>query len=150
MKHFCKNGGLLASFSFLVMSAPVFALFIGAKTVSRTYWPHTIAELTAEDPHAWHKMHTHIHVEGFATYVVKEADGDTHIRVCDAANVEKMDRKRCIVAECIPALPCTKPKVGDNVTVEGISRFDAEGACAAGAEHCWWEVHPVEKLTVKN
>jgi hypothetical protein len=122
--------------------------WVSAKETSRKYWPHTIAEFTAEDPHAWHKMHTHVEVKGFVTYTVKEADGDTHIRLCDSANIKTMDRKRCVVAECIPLLPCTKPPLGAHVQVDGISRFDAEGACAAGAEHCWWEVHPVENLTV--
>lgn len=118
------------------------------KKISRKYWPHTIAEITADNPAAWSKIHTHMHAEGYVTYTTIENDGDIHIRVCDSAGVATMDRKRCIVAECIPSLPCAKPKLGTHVAVEGIYRFDAEGGCSPGAQHCWHEVHPVEKLTV--
>ena len=41
-------------------------------------------------------------------------------------------------------------RVGQLVTVEGISRFDGEGGCAPGAEHCWWEIHPVLHLTIRG
>jgi hypothetical protein len=37
-------------------------------------------------------------------------------------------------------LPCSIPKVGRSVTVEGISRFDAK--------HKFWEVHPVENAAI--
>lgn len=126
----------------------ILLLILFLTSATRQYWPHTIAELVVEDPHAWHKMHTHVHVEGFVTYTVRESDGDIHIRLCDSAGISTMDRKHCIVAECIPSLPCVKPKVGQHIVIDGISRFDAEGACVPNAEHCWWEVHPVEKLTV--
>ena len=87
---------------------------------------------------------THVHVEGFVTYIKKEADGDLHIRVCDDPKVPDMQRARCVVCECVPELPCTKPSIGAHVAVEGISRFDKENG------HRWNEVHVVEKLTVLN
>jgi len=149
MKKIFSDEWYLTAVLMIVIFVPITVYQLAfAKKPSRKYWPHTIAELAAEDPHAWHKMHTHVHVEGFVTYTVTEADGDTHIRLCDSPTVLVMDRWRCIVAECIPALPCAKPKVGQRAAVEGISRFDAEGGCVPRAQHCWWEVHPVEKLTI--
>jgi hypothetical protein len=75
---------------------------------------------------------THVQVTGKVTLVKKEADGDLHIRISDGSSF--------IVAECIPLIPCARPKVGQTITVRGISRYDAE--------HGWWEVHPVEELKV--
>jgi hypothetical protein len=71
-----------------------------------------------------------VQVTGKVTLVRHEADGDLHIRIEDGGAF--------IVAECIPKLPCAAPKVGDTVTVTGISRFDGE--------HKWQEIHPVETL----
>lgn len=85
---------------------------------------------------------THVHVEGWVTYVKKEADGDLHIRVCEDPKIPDMQRADCVVCECIPELPCEKPAIGSKVSVEGISRFDKENG------HKWWEVHPIEKLEV--
>jgi hypothetical protein len=85
---------------------------------------------------------THVHVEGFVTYVAHEADGDTHIRLCDSKDVPDMERGRCIVVECIPELPCERPPIGSKVAVEGVARYDKENG------HKWSEVHPCEKLTV--
>jgi hypothetical protein len=96
-----------------------------------------IRDITADNPGAWRHLRTHIEVTGFVTYKAREADGDTHLRVCDSPRVRTMDRKRCIVAECIPALPCAAPKVGAHVRVRGIYRWDGEHA------HGWAEVHPV-------
>jgi hypothetical protein len=76
---------------------------------------------------------THIAVTGTVTLVKHEADGDLHIRLNEGAAF--------IVAECIPELPCVAPKLGQRVQVRGISRFDAE--------HGWYEVHPVESITVQ-
>lgn len=82
---------------------------------------------------------THVEVEGFVTYVRTEPDGDLHIRLCDSPKVQGMNREHCIVAECIPALPCPAPSVGQKVAVHGISRWDRENG------HNWAEVHPIEK-----
>lgn len=109
----------------------------------RAYHPISIQDFCKENPAEWHKLRTHVLVEGFVTYVKREGDGDTHIRICDKPGVKGMDRQNCIVAECIPELPCTRPSVGDKVSVDGISRYDAERP-----GHHWWEVHPVEDLKI--
>jgi len=85
---------------------------------------------------------THVEVRGFVTYELREEDGDLHIRICDSLAYLGMDRSHCIVAECIPELPCEKPPAASRVIVQGISRFDHENG------HKWYEVHPVEKLTI--
>jgi hypothetical protein len=77
---------------------------------------------------------TRAEVTGKVTLVKKEADGDMHIRVSDG--------KHFIVAECMPQMPCVRPKVGQAVTVQGITRFDGE--------HKWFELHPVTKLTIQK
>ena len=86
-----------------------------------------------------HVRATHVEVEGYVTYVRTEADGDLHIRLCDSPRVKGMNRLRCIVAECIPAMPCPAPDLGQKVAVHGISRYDHERG------HQWFEVHPVER-----
>lgn len=93
--------------------------------LSRPYWPVTIADMAAGKNH-----HTHVEVSGKVVLVRHEQDGDLHIRLTDGSNF--------VVAECVPELPCKAPKLGDAVTVQGISRFDGE--------HKWYEVHPVENL----
>lgn len=86
----------------------------------------------------WHKVaiedmpkttHTHVEVSGRVDYVKPQPDGDLHIRLCDRLN--------CIVAECIPQIPCKRPHIGSNITVRGISRYDKE------SNHDWYEIHPV-------
>ena len=89
--------------------------------------PHSMAE----------NVHTHVRVSGRVTHVSDVRDGDVHFTVCES-NIKKFDRQSCIVAECIPKLPCKQPKIGQIVTVQGISRFDKE--------HNWYECHPVESL----
>ena len=101
----------------------LFFLFSG-----RQYFTVSIADLAAG-----RNFHTHVRVTGKVTLVKHEGDGDTHIVLSDG--------KSFVVAECIPKLPCQEPKVGDTITVEGISRFDGE--------HKWAEVHPVETIEVK-
>jgi hypothetical protein len=76
--------------------------------------------------------HTHVQVTGRVRLVRHEDDGDLHLKLTGATGF--------IVAECIPALPCQEPSLNAQVTVFGISRYDGE--------HHWWEVHPVERLTV--
>lgn len=85
--------------------------------------------------------HTHVQVAGRVTISQREADGDWHIRINDAQGFA--------VAECIPELPCAHPKVGQCVTVRGISRIDGEHKYP-GTQVGWPEVHPVESLKVVN
>lgn len=119
------------------MSLAVILSLLFAGEGKRSYWPTTIAAMTGAGP-----VRTHIQVEGFVTYVKKEADGDVHIRLCDTPSVKGMDRARCIVAECIPLLPCQSPKKGKHLRVKGIYRFDGERG------HKWAEIHPAEYLEV--
>jgi hypothetical protein len=90
----------------------------------RTYWPVTVEQLAAGTV-----KHTHVRVTGRVKLVRHEGDGDLHIQLTGVTAF--------IVAECIPALPCTPPPLNARITVEGISRVDGE--------HHWWEVHPVER-----
>lgn len=101
----------------------------------------TIGELIAEDANRWsEKMDTRAAVGGFVTQVAKGDDGDTNIRICENPRIDGMDRARCIVAKCIPKLPCDVPKVGRPITVKGITQYDAK----VGTH--WWEIHPVEEI----
>jgi len=101
----------------------------------------TIGELIAEDANRWtDKMATRAAVGGFVTQVAKGDDGDTDIRICENPKIEGMDRVRCVVAKCIPKLPCDVPQVGRPITVKGITRYDAK----VGTH--WWEIHPVEEI----
>jgi hypothetical protein len=120
---------------FLLTTAPIWAqemkpenmpmIYGGSADVisSRQYFPVSIADMAAGK-----NFITHVQVTGNVILVKHEKDGDLHIRLSDG--------KRFIVAECIPKLPCTEPKVGQTITVYGISRFDKK--------HKWYEVHPVE------
>lgn len=79
--------------------------------------------------------YTHVEITGKVQSCRPELDGDTHIQISDGA--------KFIIAECIPKLPCSVlPKVGQTVTVRGISRYDRENR--------WYEVHPVEDIEIKN
>jgi hypothetical protein len=91
----------------------------------RTYYPVSISDLAAG-----RNSHTHIRVTGKVVLVKHEADTDLHIRLSDG--------RHFIVAECIKEVPCREPKVGEVITVEGISRFDKK--------HGWSECHPVLNL----
>ena len=104
--------------------------------MTRTYWPVDLATYAQKGT-----AHTHVELSGYVTYTLKEGDGDVHIRVCDSASVAGMNLAHCIVAECIPKLPCAVPHVGAHVRVRGISRRDPEHSN-------WAEVHPVEELAV--
>lgn len=107
----------------------------------RAYAELSINELVVEDPNRWtDKMSTHAAVGGFVTHVTKLPDGDTEIRICENPKVADMDRAHCILAKCIPKLPCDVPQIGKPITVKGITRYDAK----AGAH--WWEIHPVELI----
>ncbi len=85
-----------------------------------TFHPVTVEKLPIT-------KHTHVRVCGVVTLVRKEADGDSHIRLTDGA--------RFVVAEIIPAIPLPRPKLGQRICVDGISREDKA--------HRWFEVHPV-------
>lgn len=101
----------------------------------------TINELVAEDANRWSdKMATRAAVGGFVTQVAKVDDGDTEIHICENPKIEGMDRARCIIAKCIPKLPCDVPQVGRPIMVKGITRYDAK----VGTH--WWEIHPVEQI----
>ena len=101
----------------------------------------TIGELIAEDANRWSdKMDARAAVSGFVTRVAKADDGDTEIRICENPKIDDMDRARCVVAKCIPKLPCDVPRVGKPITVKGITQYDAK----VGAH--WWQIHPVEEI----
>jgi hypothetical protein len=101
----------------------------------------TITELIAEDANRWSdKMDTRAAVSGFVTLIEKTPDGDTAIHICENPKIDGMDRARCVIAKCIPKLPCDIPHVGKPVTVKGITQYDAK----VGAH--WWEIHPVEEI----
>ncbi len=111
------------------------------RSSNRAYAALTISELVGEDPNRWtEKMRTHVAVSGFVTRAGREETGDIAIRICDNPKVESMDRAHCIMAKCIPKLPCEVPRIGKPITVRGISRYDA------GIGHHWWEIHPVEQV----
>lgn len=94
----------------------------------RTYWPATVAQLASGTV-----KHTHVSVTGIVAYSKIELDGDIHIRIVGDTG------SAFVIAECIPKLPCRRPRNGERVTVKGISRYDPE--------HGFREVHPVEELS---
>ena len=111
------------------------------QSAKSVYAELTIAELIAEDPNRWSdKMSAHAAVGGFVTEVAKGSDGDTDVRICENPKIEGMDRAHCIVAKCIPKIPCDVPQVGRPITVKGITRYDAN----VGTH--WWEIHPIEEI----
>jgi hypothetical protein len=107
----------------------------------RTYADLSIGELVAEDPNRWsEKMSSHAALSGFVTDVTKRDDGDVTIRICENPRIDGMDRGRCVIAQCIPKIPCDAPKIGKPITVDGITRYDAK----VGSH--WWEINPVEQI----
>lgn len=109
----------------------------------------TIAQF---DTHDIRSLPTRVEISGFVVYKAHEADGDIHLWICDSMKYPKEElipgekkRTHCAVAEAMPDLPVPAAKavaVGDYVTVDGISRWDAE--------HRWSEcAHPIERLSVK-
>jgi hypothetical protein len=105
------------------------------------YTDLSITEIVAEDANRWSdKMATRASVGGFVTQINKTDDGDTEIRICENPKIDPMDRAHCIVAKCIPHLPCDAPQVGKPVTVKGITRYDAK------IGNHWWEIHPIEQI----
>jgi hypothetical protein len=117
-------------------SAPV-----KAADPSPKYADLTITELVGEDANRWSdKMASRVAVGGFITDINKGEDGDTTVRICENPKIEGMDRARCIVAKCIPKLPCDLPAIGKPITVKGITRYDAK----VGSH--WWEIQPIEQI----
>src|SRR5207247_1927153 len=114
----------------------VIALLLAA-VLSRPYHPVSLRDLALGKV-----RQTHVHVEAWCTYTLKEEDGDEHIRGCDAPDVVGMQRDRCAVFECIPEIPCIIPPIGSHFAADCITRFDKENG------HRWQECHPVEKLTL--
>lgn len=102
----------------------------GAAQAQRTYWKGNVSRMAS---HTF--SHTHVRLDSVVVvYTAAEADSDFHVRVRDPRDTVW---SHFIIAECIPAIPCTRPRVGDLVTVYGIMRYDAE--------HGWAELHPVER-----
>lgn len=133
---------LLGVMAVLLLTAPLTA------RSARNYHPYPITTVAAANPGNWHGLRlTHIEIQGYVTYIKREADGDLHIRVCDSPAIKTMDRGHCMVTEEIPTLrpstPFPKLKVGDHVDDKGIGRFDAETP-----GHNWWELHPLESVRI--
>lgn len=89
---------------------------------------------------------TRVQITGWVTYKHHENDGDWHLRLCESKETKGMNVRTCVVAEIMPDLPvkgcdlrhCSGVKVGEQLTLRGISRYDGE--------HKWREVHPVEAI----
>lgn len=113
------------------MSAPALFLLVlvasvaGAAGEGRMYSSVAVKDVATT-------VHTHVCVTGEATLVMREADGDLHVRLQDG-------KGGFIVAEEIPSLKAkgAAPKKHQQATACGISRFDKK--------HGWYEVHPVEE-----
>lgn len=99
--------------------------------LTRTYWPVDATKFATSGSY-----HTHVQITGYVTYLRREDDGDLHIRVVPTAG----STDPYFIAECIPLLPCVTPAIGQQVTIQGITRRDPE--------HGWWEIHPVEHLSL--
>jgi hypothetical protein len=93
--------------------------------LQRTYWPVPLDTLAIG-----HLKHTHVSTRGVVLYCRSETDGDRHIKL------KSLKTTRFIVGEVIPKIPFPCPKVGDTITLQGITRMDPE--------HAWAEVHPIE------
>lgn len=100
-------------------------LLLIALLLQRYYWTVPLTTLS----HGTY--HTHVETRGKVSYVRVESDGDIHIKIADPLN-----SRIFIIAECIPKLPCARPRLGADIIIRGISRHDPE--------HGWWEIHPVE------
>jgi hypothetical protein len=112
-----------------------------AEKPKRTYADLSIGELVSEDPNRWsEKMASHVALSGFVTEVTRRDDGDVTLRICENPRIDGMDRARCVMAQCIPKIPCDIPRVGKPITVNGITRYDAK----VGSH--WWEINPVEQI----
>jgi hypothetical protein len=103
----------------------VIALLLLLWIEGRTYHGVSVAELRETK---W----THVAVCGQVTLVKTEDDGDVHLRISDGTS--------WIVAEIVPYKPLPVPKKYQFVRVAGVSREDKG--------HGWYEVHPVEAITV--
>ena len=117
-------------------------LAAGALSAGQSTQPKPVAKKSSASTAAKpaEKMDGRAAVSGFVTHVAKGDDGDTDIRICENPKIDGMDRARCIVARCIPKLPCDGPRVGKPITVKGITQYVAK----VGTH--WWEIHPVEEI----
>jgi hypothetical protein len=114
------------------------------------YQAMTIAQFDAKPVTG---LPTRVELAGIVLYKAHEGDGDIHLQVCVDKSPEAMaelkpgqrTRTRCFVAEVMPDLAVpgsAEVKVGDRVTVDGISRYDGEHKCR--------ELHPVERLRIEG
>lgn len=130
---------ILSALLGILAAIPVVVSILPAEE-SAAYHHYTIAQIDATNPADWKNLAlSHVSVDGWVVYKKHEADGDWHLRLCDAQKYEKLN-SRCIVAEIIPQIPLPVPAFRAHITVQGIARYDAENP-----GHHWWEVHPVEK-----
>src|SRR5215470_17991262 len=89
-----------------------------AEPAKPLYPEFTITELISEDANRWSdRMDTRASVSGFVTQVEKTPEGDTAIRICENPKIDGMDRNRCVIAKCIPKIPCDVPHLGKPITV---------------------------------
>lgn len=100
---------------------------VGTSGESRTYHGVTVAGLKETQ---W----THVSACGRVALVKHESDGDGHIRI-EAGGA-------FLIAEVVPYHQFPLPKVGQYVRVAGISREDRT--------HHWFEINPVEAISVVN
>jgi len=100
--------------------------------VTRSYFNVSLSEFAKHG-----SGRTHVSIVGYVSRVRLEADGDMHIELVSSLHAKT---RSTIMAECVPYHPCVRPRLHTRVRVAGISRFDPE--------HHWWEVHPVEELTI--
>jgi hypothetical protein len=91
--------------------------------LQRTYWSVPLDTLAIG-----HLKHTHVSTRGVVLYCRSETDGDRHIKL------KSLKTTRFIVGEVIPKIPFPCPKVGDTITLQGITRMDPE--------HAWAESSP--------
>jgi hypothetical protein len=98
----------------------------------RTYWPVTVAQLASGSV-----KHTHVELDSVrVVYTALEQDGGFHMRLRDPRDTVAT---HFVVAEIIPELPLRHPRVGEVISVRGISRYDGE--------HHWFESHPTEWIS---
>lgn len=78
-------------------------------------------------------LKTKVAVEGIVEKIAHQPDGDYHIiiRPPYLPNVSPV----FLVTEAIPEIKLPLPKVGDQIKIWGLVRFDIL--------HNWWELHPV-------
>jgi hypothetical protein len=119
--------GFLASGLEVVHVTMIALLLVLFAAEDRTFHPVPLAQLAQTK---W----THVRVCGTVTLSKHEADGDIHVRLSEG--------RAFVVAEIVPYHPLTRPKLGQRICVEGISRIDK-------THGSWAEIHPVERWSVQ-